>query len=655
MQSQGHCWSIHGQWRRLPSEKGWQRLGGEEENEQWHSRSIALWPAVLSNPLFPSFSLCCLYLRSSNSLMDDSPSAEEIQEWLLANNLLSLSSVDSRGCSPLHVACEQGNLRYVKWLLEQGALISEPTTCNDGLSPFTMAVRNDRLELSKWIFAHYCADPTLAFPIHNAPNKRGSIPLMYAAESASIELVEWMISIGANFRARNNKGSTVLMWATSNPNLEVLKYITSLDEAQLRQPNEEGMTPLSFAVMEERVDVFNFLIARGVPTSHRNVAGLSPLLLAVRYGKLEMLKQLLRCGESLKETNDRGANALLIAAQHGHLETMKFSHTEGGLPINSAASNGCTAFMYACDGGNIEVAKWLISMGADIHERSPLGTTACMFAAIGGHTALIQWLHTEHHVNLELANKHGFTALTYAADHGRLETVKWMLHEAKVPLTINRKTSYSILMDAASNGHIPLVEYLIKENLVDPHYSVSGVNAFSIAALKDKVAMMEWLYYNVPGINITEHASGETQFFISPVTHMAVIHNSRNALKWLVRHGVDVNGVSYLLGSRPISTVAEKGESALLSWMMSQGADPTVRDQFGFSLYHLASRQQAQPIRDFYLRTFGHPLDQPLDDHDYTDSDEDLDYSSDPGPDDSSDSSPPTTYGSSSTDDEEES
>jgi len=74
--------------------------------------------------------------------------------------------------------------------------------------------------------------------------------LMFAAEYASNEVVQTLISAGANVNALNKKGETALMRAAENGELEIVKLLLGAGaKAQLR--NKEGETALSMTSSEE--------------------------------------------------------------------------------------------------------------------------------------------------------------------------------------------------------------------------------------------------------------------------------------------------------------------------------------------------------------------------------------------------------------------
>ncbi|EAY01802.1 hypothetical protein TVAG_111590, partial [Trichomonas vaginalis G3] len=55
------------------------------------------------------------------------------------------------------------------------------------------------------------------------------LPLIFSSEYGHLEVVEYLISIGADKEAKDNFcGCTPLIWATENGHLEVVKYLISV-------------------------------------------------------------------------------------------------------------------------------------------------------------------------------------------------------------------------------------------------------------------------------------------------------------------------------------------------------------------------------------------------------------------------------------------
>ena len=64
-------------------------------------------------------------------------------------NDAKLDSQDEKGNTPLHLACENGHLNMVKFLLNQGALDNAET--RQGLTPLQVAAHNNHSELVWWL------------------------------------------------------------------------------------------------------------------------------------------------------------------------------------------------------------------------------------------------------------------------------------------------------------------------------------------------------------------------------------------------------------------------------------------------------------------------------------------------------------------------
>ncbi|GMF34302.1 unnamed protein product [Phytophthora fragariaefolia] len=93
-----------------------------------------------------------------------------------------------------------------------------------------------------------------------------------------------------------------------------------------------------------------------------------PLLDAARADQAEMLKVLLAHGADTSERDPVGSSVLHIAAKYGATRVLDvLSSTSAREEVNATDSLGNTALHYAADCAQLEVARALLQMGADVN------------------------------------------------------------------------------------------------------------------------------------------------------------------------------------------------------------------------------------------------------------------------------------------------
>ena len=170
---------------------------------------------------------------------------------------------------------------------------------------------------------------------------------------------------------------------------------------------------------------------------HRN---LTPLLIACAMGHDEMVRLLLDAGaKTLAKTTRYSGDPtpVTIACEKGHLAIvqMLINHDSRLLDQedNSERSDGLTPVMVASTGGYIEICRFLMDRGCDIHGTDGKGTTALMLAAEKGHVEVVRLL-LDAGANVEVCDEEEeMTALHHSAVHGRIDAMRELiLHGANI-------------------------------------------------------------------------------------------------------------------------------------------------------------------------------------------------------------------------------
>jgi ankyrin repeat protein len=258
-----------------------------------------------------------------------------------------IAPINRGGLTALHFAARQGQLDSLKALLDGGVSVNQVDV--DGNSALSFAILNSHYDLAKYLLDRG-ADPNIvnkngraalfvAVDVHDADrsprparvetNKltsldmikllvdrganinqqltgsaavpkfaqdlgsktlaAGGTPLMRAARSADVELVQYLLDHGANPKLAGNDGLTALMIAAgagSGPSestlskepqaLETVKLFASLG-LDVNAKNEKGDTALHGAASKGLDSVVKFLAEKGANINARNKRGFTPL------------------------------------------------------------------------------------------------------------------------------------------------------------------------------------------------------------------------------------------------------------------------------------------------------------------------------------------------------------------------------------------
>ena len=130
---------------------------------------------------------------------------------------------------------------------------------------------------------------------------------------------------------------------------------------------------------------------------------------------------------------DTDAYAIHIVAQKGTVKMLEvlLEDSFNLRYINSADNNLRTPLHYACWGGNLETAKYLISKGADVSLNDSEGRNTLMYAVMGENPDVVRLIlqHLEPSKVFE-KDESGKYALDYVIEMGNLEIVKILVEEA---------------------------------------------------------------------------------------------------------------------------------------------------------------------------------------------------------------------------------
>jgi uncharacterized protein len=140
-----------------------------------------------------------------------------------------------------------------------------------------------------------------------------------------------------------------------------------------------------------------------------------------------------------------------------------------------------TPLMRACDGGHVEVARFLLDKGAAINAQDKFGRSALLMAVRASRGLPVVKLLVERGADLTTSSNVGYTPLVTAL--GRIEIVRFLLALPSVKATIDHRTyrGRTALWKACNGGRVGVVRTLLQSG-ADPRIADDeGITPMAIA------------------------------------------------------------------------------------------------------------------------------------------------------------------------------
>jgi len=157
--------------------------------------------------------------------------------------------------------------------------------------------------------------------------------------------------------------------------------------------------------------------------------------------------------------------ALLAAAIHGDAVGIKAA-LDAGAAIDAHDAHGRTALLLAVQGGDTDLARYLIGRGADLNTEADNHDTPWLLAGALGRTEMLAAMLDTGKVDYAKRNRYGGNALIPACERGHVETVRLLLSRSKIDVNHVNNLGWTALLEAVilSDGgprHIEIVRLLL--------------------------------------------------------------------------------------------------------------------------------------------------------------------------------------------------
>ncbi|XP_023223427.1 transient receptor potential cation channel subfamily A member 1-like [Centruroides sculpturatus] len=357
---------------------------------------------------------------------------------------------DADGNVPLHSAVHAGDIKAVKLCLESGAVIS--TQQHDLSTPVHLACAQGAMEIVKLMFESQNEQKSSCLSISDAQKMT---PLHCAAMFDHQDLVEYLITEGADITAPDKEGRSVLLLAAArgawNTVKILLKMGANISDHDNGNRNLLHHVVLSGGCLSDICNdiikvyslIFNIFKFMNMKTFHlifqntselldllneKDFSGCTPMHYASLNGHLKTIQSLLYLGAIINLKNNENQSPLHFAARYGRYNTVRhlLETKKGHMIINEMDGEGMTPLHIASQNGHIRVVQLLLVKGALLH-RDHKGRTPLHYAAYNGYTQTMEQLLAVHSHLLDQTDRDGNTALHMASSNNKSNAVSLLL------------------------------------------------------------------------------------------------------------------------------------------------------------------------------------------------------------------------------------
>jgi ankyrin repeat protein len=434
--------------------------------------------------------------------------------------------------------------------------------------------------------------PTKPVPSHRSP-------LHYATFCDLPSIVHLLVAEKPeDVNSRVSKaGWTTLHLASRMGHVEVARLLVE-HGADVAARDEHESTALHFAVQEASVGLARLLIEHGANVAARDEYGSTPLDLAVRRGSVDLARLFV----------DYGADAT------GH-DNLSLSHVvprSGSVKPEVAGSfrrarivekKWSAQLELAVQAGNVDLARLLVTHGADVTAQDDRGSTLLHVATRTDSADIARFL-VEHGVNARICDNDGLTPLRLAVRAGRVDLVRFLI-EHGVDAAAPYDDESTLLHEASRSGRVDVSRLLIEHGAVATARDQHGSTPLHLAMRQGSEYLASLLIEHGADLTIADN-KGSTPL------HCAVEGGREDLARFLVEHhGAEVTDWDKLKNTLSLAT--QNGQFDLALFLLDHSADKMARDRPWWTPLHFAVEEQSLGLAQLLVKRGADTLVQ--DDH----------------------------------------
>jgi len=315
----------------------------------------------------------------------------EMAKEILKFDGIDVSILSWDGQNAIHYASQLGYADVLTEILSKNKALDYINVQDEEKNtPLHLASKNGHTEVVQILISHGANV--------NIKNKDNFPPINFAAMRGHTQIVDMLIKAGADYMVHDNSSFAPIHWACTNNELDTIKYLCEVNPKNVNLQRAPGTD------------------------------GAYPLHVVAQYGYVEAVKYFLsRPDLQINNQDDIRRTPLITATDAQEVETVSLIVQHPECDVNVKDLNEMTALHNACTTGPLELVKAICKKeGIDVNIQAKDSFTPLHCAAQAGHKDIVQYLVEEMHANLEAKATFDLTPLALAEREGKNDVAEYL-------------------------------------------------------------------------------------------------------------------------------------------------------------------------------------------------------------------------------------
>ncbi|XP_067653124.1 ankyrin-3-like [Haliotis asinina] len=538
----------------------------------------------------------------------------EIVKYIYSRKIIDIDSRGGNGTTPLMSAALFGKMDVYCFLMKIGADMSQEN--DDGENILHMACQGGNVKIVKYILTQNIVDI-------NGNDDNKMTPFLLAAYHGNSDVLELLVQKGANTLAVNRKRRNSLHLSCTGGHVDAAKYVLNQTSVDINSKDCEEMTPVMLAASHGKSEVFDILMKKGADLSvtdengdnilhcscrggnveivnyilKRNTLDVNskgheektPVMLAASHGKSEVFDILMKKGADLSVTDENGDNILHCACGGGNVEIVNYILKRNTLDVNSKGHEEKTPVMLAASHGKSEVFDILMKKGADLSVTDENDDNILHSACRGGNVKIVNYILKRNTLDVNSKGYEEKTPVMLAASQGKSEVFN-ILTKTGADLSVIDENGHNILHSACRGGNVNIVSYILIQSSLDINSKChDGLTPVMHSASQGKNEVFDILVKN--GANLSD-----TDVDGSNILHWACRGGNAKIVNYILFQNIaDINSKNGD-GETPVLLAAWHGRREVFDVLVVNGANLSVVDKNGDNILYFACSGKDEQI-----------------------------------------------------------